>query len=159
MGRAQRRARAPLCTQPPALKIGCSAWLAIRSPSGGAAPLAHSRTLSRPPDVLLTRFWEYGLPPLVVRPEVVTTPNTVPSTLARLEAQNYAAAPLAAWDPRYQLNRIVRAAARRRDVLAYQRAVARLCDQYGAPTDTAAPTFSHARNQQGQARFLGAGER
>ena len=113
------------------------------SRAGAERLLRHYGELSRPPDVQLTRFWEYDMPPLVVRPHVVDTFRDLASTIFTEDPDHHPVRPFAWWDPRYQVNRVLRAVLRRRDVWNYRRCVLRLRERYGAPDGVSAPTFGH----------------
>ena len=122
----------------------------VVSRAGAERLLAFTENFARPADTQLTRFWEYGLPPLVVYPAVVEATDAIPSEAAL--RWSYAAPPFAWWDPRYQLSRVVRAYSRRLDVWRYRRFVSRLQERHGAPDHTHPPTFRY--DERGLARSI-----
>ncbi|MGR4001157.1 MAG: glycosyltransferase family 25 protein [Alphaproteobacteria bacterium] len=124
----------------------------VISKEGARRLLAHTESYTRPPDVQLSRFWEYGLPPLVVHPAIVETANEMPSTLGRIARENYAAPPFSSYDLRHQASRVARTFLRRRDVWRYRRFVSELQEKYGKPDYIAPPTFRY--DSEGFARFI-----
>ncbi|MDA8000653.1 MAG: glycosyltransferase family 25 protein [Alphaproteobacteria bacterium] len=121
--------------------LGVAGYLVSRA--GAERLLEHTADYLRPPDVEVMRFWEHGLPPLVVYPAVVETRNEVPSVLGRLRSENYGVPPFRWWDVRYQLFRAPRMVSRRYDVFCYCRFVGGLRERYGEADHVHPATFRY----------------
>ena len=92
--------------------------------------------IRRPIDEQMQRFWQHGLPPLVVFPLPVWVGGEHPSGIARKDPATLVHPRFSVADPRHEVGRVLRFAIRRANVFSYYRLTRTWRHTFGAPTTT-----------------------
>ena len=92
--------------------------------------------IRRPIDEQMQRFWQHGLPPLVVHPLPVWVSDEHPSGIARKDPATLVHQRFVRADPRHEIGRLLRFAIRRANVFSYYRLTRSWQHTFGAPTTT-----------------------